>query len=296
MISFSKLGNYGRLGNQLFQYAYLRTLARRLGTTFHCPTWDGDAIFELNDGDERAAEPAGITEFYDQAPQAGFSPGALKVGDGTEIQGFFQSEKYYDDPAAVRSWFTFREPIVAQAMDRYGRLPLADFTSFSLRLDTDYENIREYLPRYPKSYYERADRRLGAKSPLLIFADRPDLAREYLAEFPTRGREVVFAEGLTGPAQLYLMTRCGANVLTNSTFAWWGGWLNSTPGARIVAPSHWNRPGIPIPIRDILCDSWIKVPGTVPVWDHLYFWRIRHPSIIAIKIQEKLGLRQPVWK
>ena len=49
MLSFSKLGNYGRLGNQLFQYAFLRMTARRLGTQFFCPKWDGDDIFNLND-------------------------------------------------------------------------------------------------------------------------------------------------------------------------------------------------------------------------------------------------------
>jgi hypothetical protein len=49
MISFPKLGNYGRLGNQLFQYAFLRSSARRLGVQFHCPKWDGGDIFDLDD-------------------------------------------------------------------------------------------------------------------------------------------------------------------------------------------------------------------------------------------------------
>ena len=60
MISFCKLGNYGRLGNQLFQYAFLRMTARRLGTQFFCPKWDGDDIFNLNDEGERASEPSGL--------------------------------------------------------------------------------------------------------------------------------------------------------------------------------------------------------------------------------------------
>ncbi|MDG3007482.1 alpha-1,2-fucosyltransferase [Paludisphaera mucosa] len=288
MIAFSKLGRYGRLGNQLFQYAYLRTTARRLGTKFYCPTWDGDAIFDLRDEDERALEPSGIVRSYDPHPEAGYTPEALKVGDGTEIQGYFQSEKYYDDPAAVRDWYTFREPVVAEARRKYGHLPLRDFTSFSLRLDDDYNNIRDYLPLYPVRYYEQADRRLGGTSPLLIFADGPARAREFLKGYPTGGREMIFVEGLGGPEQLYLMTQCGANVITNSTFAWWGAWLNAAPGSRIVAPSHWNRPGIPIPIRDILCESWIKVPGTIPVWDHFQVWRLRHPVALMQRVRAKL--------
>lgn len=288
MIAFSKLGRYGRLGNQLFQYAFLRTTARRLGTTFYCPSWEGDALFDLRDGSERAPEPSGIDRSYDPDPEAGFTPEALKVADGTEIQGYFQSEKYYDDPAAVRSWYSFREPIVAEAERRYGHLPLADSTSFSLRLDDDYKNTREYFPLYPLRYYVEADRRLGGGSPLLIFADRPDRAREFLKGFQAGGRELIFVEGLGPYEQLYLMTRCGANVITNSTFAWWGAWLNATEGSRVVAPSHWTRQGVPIPIRDILCESWIKVPGTTPVWDHFQVWRLRHPMALYGRVRSRL--------
>ena len=66
MISFSNLGNHGRLGNQLFQYAFLRTTAARLGTEFYCPQWDGDEIFDLHDREERVAMPSGITKNFVQ--------------------------------------------------------------------------------------------------------------------------------------------------------------------------------------------------------------------------------------
>ena len=39
----------GGLGNQLFQYSFLRTQAERLGVKFYCPNWIGDEIFDLND-------------------------------------------------------------------------------------------------------------------------------------------------------------------------------------------------------------------------------------------------------
>ena len=109
MISFSKLGNYGRLGNQLFQYAFIRTTAARLRTQFYCPKWDGDDFFSLHDTDERATVSSGITNSFDPGEQAGFIAEALEVDDNTEIQGFFQSEKYYPDNEVVRDWYTFRE-------------------------------------------------------------------------------------------------------------------------------------------------------------------------------------------
>ncbi len=86
MLSFSKLGNCGRLGNQLFQYAFLRSSAHRLGTRFHCPTWDGDAIFDLGDAEERAEAPLDIRHFYDPAPQAGYVPEAMNIGSTFFLQ------------------------------------------------------------------------------------------------------------------------------------------------------------------------------------------------------------------
>ncbi len=53
MLSFSKLGEHGRLGNQLFQYAFLRTQAERLGVPFYCPHWTGDDVFTLEDEPQR---------------------------------------------------------------------------------------------------------------------------------------------------------------------------------------------------------------------------------------------------
>ena len=86
----------------------------------------------------------------------------------------------------------------------------------------------------------------------------------------------VMVEGLNPHQQLYLMTKCRANVITNSTFAWWGAWLNSREDRMVICPSAWCRPGVPNGISDILPDEWIKVRGTIPGWDNFQVWRVRH--------------------
>jgi Glycosyl transferase family 11 len=276
MISFSQLGNYGRLGNQLFQYAFLRTMSRRLGTTFYCPTWDGDKIFNLRDEQERESSAYGITRRYDPAPQAGFTSAALTIEDHTEIQGYFQSEKFYDDRAAVRSWYAFRNEIITSVEARYPNMIEKNCASFSLRIDDDYGATRTYFPLYPLSYYRRALKATNSSGPILIFSDRPDRARDFF--HPIARGDMEFVEGLDGPQQLYLMTQCQVNIITNSTFAWWGAWLNAHPNRTVVAPSAWCRPGVSVPIQNILCDDWIKIRATTPIWDHLYTWHMRHPK------------------
>lgn len=249
MISFSKLGHYGRLGNQLFQYAFLREIARRLETQFFCPKWDGDDIFNLHDEGERAITPSEMIHYFDSYPNAGFSPEALSIVDNTEIQGFFQSEKYYSDKQLVHKWYTFRHEIVAEVEKLYGDIMQKDCTSFSLRLDTDYDNIREYFPRYPLSYYRKSLSVISPQGCIFVFSDRPDLAREFL--HPIQGYEFIFVDNLNASQQLYLMTQCRANVITNSTFAWWGAWLNAHPAKIVVSPKDSS-----------LSDSMVSSRGT----------------------------------
>jgi len=194
MISFSNLGNFGRLGNQLFQYAFLRITARRLGAQFFCPKWDGDEIFNLNDEGERASEPSGIIHHFDPHPQFGFTSEALSIGDHTEIQGYFQSEKYYSDKGLVREWYRFKNEIVTEVEKLYGDILQRDCVSFSLRLDADYVYFREWFPLYPLSFYKKSLSVSNPQGSILVFSDRPDLAREFLRDF--QGQELIFVDNL----------------------------------------------------------------------------------------------------
>jgi hypothetical protein len=191
------------------------------------------------------------------------------------------------DKGAVRRWYTFRDEIKAGIAERYPEIHQT--ASLSLRLDSDYAATREYFPLYPATYYDRGLQAAGHRGPVLVFADRPDLAREFLSCL--HGYDLTFVTGLTGPQQLYLMTLCRVNVITNSTFAWWGAWLNSHPDRRVVTAAEWCRPGVPNPVRDILCDDWIKIRGTRPGWDHFQTWRLRHPLASAKRLWTRLSVR-----
>ena len=253
----------------------------------YCPKWYGDDIFLLKDSQERAEESKDIQHFFDADPDAGYTEKVEKLKDGTEIQGFFQSEKYYPNKQLVRQWYTFRSEIVQAVRGKYNHILEEDCISFSMRLDSDYNSTREYFPLYPLSYYVKSLAVVKPQKHILVFADRPDLAVNFLS--PLKGYNFIFIDNLNGPEQLYLMTLCRANVITNSTFSWWGAWLNNHPNKMVVCPSDWTRAGVSKPIRDILCDDWIKVAGTHPFFDHFQVWRIRHPIATIQRILKKLN-------
>jgi len=101
MLSYSKLGKQNlRLGNQLFQYAFLRTQSKKLGVKFYCPKWIGDEIFNLNDESLRKNNfeivKQNIQNNYKELAVNRFNKDPIDIKDNTEMEGYFESEKCFD--------------------------------------------------------------------------------------------------------------------------------------------------------------------------------------------------------
>ncbi len=254
MISFQLLGRGGRLGNQLFQYAFLRMTARRLKVSFYCPPWMGDQVFHLDDAAGRAARPEGITRCYvEPESNAGFNASALAIEDGTDICGWFQSSRYFTDPAAVRRWYRFKDETVEAVRLKYRDVDFANSVGFHLRFGDMSGNI-EYVT-VPPWYYREALDRVKVKKTVLVFSDDTDCAREWVKGI--RGR-LMFVEGNQAHEDLYLMTQCHDFVCSVSTLSWWGAWLISHPDKTVVAPREWLRPGH-AKKKDLRCANWIEI-------------------------------------
>jgi hypothetical protein len=55
------------------------------------------------------------------------------------------------------------------------------------------------------------------------------------------------------------MSRCEHNIISNSSFSWWGAWLNRNPKKIVVAPAQWFGPGnAHLPEHDIIPKDWKK--------------------------------------
>ena len=84
--------------------------------------------------------------------------------------------------------------------------------------------------------------RIGKSPTCFVFSNDPDWARDNL----DLGQETVIvainAEA-TGHFDMHLMALCAHNVIANSTFSWWGAWLNATPGKLVIAPRQWFAQG-----------------------------------------------------
>lgn len=111
-------------------------------------------------------------------------------------------------------------------------------------------------------YYVKAIDEINKKvSPELycVFSDDIKWCKENLGEIIGKDKEIVFVDWNKGEnsfRDMQLMSLCNHNIIANSSFSWWGAWLNNHDNKVVVAPNIWmNKPMV----NDPLCDSWLKI-------------------------------------
>ena len=98
---------------------------------------------------------------------------------------------------------------------------------------------------------------IGCEFHLFVFSDDIDIAKK---EMIIKKYPVTFVSSPAIPdyEELILMSRCQHNIIANSTFSWWGAWLNQNPNKIIIAPKLWTRKGNYV-FRNIIPKSWIRI-------------------------------------
>lgn len=286
----------GRLGNQLYQYAFTRTIAKRLGVKFFVPDWLGDEVFDLDDEMERAKSPDATKYLYhefnlnyvkNETRDCGYNPRAMEIGDHTEIHGFFQTEKYWNKDD-VRRWYRFREEKITAVRDEYRKIDFANTAGLHVRLG-DFTALffkdRFYVPR--AQYYKRALQLIPRDRTILVFSDDPAGAKKHLKGL---SKSMIFIEGPEPYEQLYLQTQCHDFICSPSTFGWWGAWLINYPDKVIVAPGEGcYRPGSPDINKDYWPEGWLTIPSLRPIIDgHRAVLAKTFPQRLMDKLKYKL--------
>jgi Glycosyl transferase family 11 len=256
------LGEYGLLGNQLFQIAATIGVARRNGCAFVFPPWPPSRHFEFPIPQVR------FIRQYERRMSRTFGYEEIAIDRTTELRGYFQSERYFAHCTdEVRHYFTPHHALALLLDRQFGDLFATRTCSVHVRRTDTLSN-----PTRPElaagDYYERAMSQFDSDTTFVIFSDDIEWCRERF-----RGRSVVFVEALSAVEDLFLMARCKGHIIANSTFSWWGAWLDPNPDKKVIAPLRWFAgehadPAIPYrPNRlngfydpsDLVPPSWIKI-------------------------------------
>jgi hypothetical protein len=199
-----------------------------------------------------------------QPPTFAFYPEFFEQPDPTYLGGMFQSEKFFLPIAAVvRQHFSFRypaTPTVAHWAERIRSGPSA-FVHFRRG---DYARNAAFASEMGvvgPDYYRRAVERLRAEHPevtLYVFSDDIDAVER---EFQPGGR-VEFVRATTHANsfdKVRLMSLCDHAIISNSTFAWWGAWLNPSPAKLVITPQPWFDRS-EHDARDLVPAGWLPLP------------------------------------
>jgi hypothetical protein len=192
-----------------------------------------------------------------------FDPDVLSLPDGVCLDGYWQSEFYFADSVdRVRKEFTFKKSPVGKNVEIIAEMASCNAVSLHVRRG-DYvtdPGANAIHGVCSVDYYYRAIDYISERVPnpvYFLFSDDPEWVRENLE---LRGpASVIDHNGLeAGCEDLRLMSQCKHHIIANSSFSWWGAWLNSNPNKIVVAPEGWFADG-PRDTSDLIRASWVKL-------------------------------------
>lgn len=180
--------------------------------------------------------PEGVVHYHQ--PVFGYSPLPRKTAKDLMIWGYYQSEKFFADAQQIRQIFRVSATREAVLRLRYGEwLSKPNVTGISVRRG-DYMRKPQHHPFVGKQFFRDAISKLPECKDFIVCSDDlPWCKRFFPRAFPTKN--FLFVEGEDVLNQLYIHTLCQNNIISNSSFSWWGAWLNENPKKRVLAPSLW---------------------------------------------------------
>lgn len=116
------------------------------------------------------------------------------------------------------------------------------------------------------NYYITAVREILAKvvNPVFyVFSNDVNWVREHLLKVFEKEAEFVFVDNSeitkSPVADLFLMSLCKHQIIANSTFSWWGAWLNKNPKKIVIAPKNWYNGDLNKTTEDLIPAEWIRL-------------------------------------
>jgi hypothetical protein len=177
--------------------------------------------------------------------------------DSICLDGYFQSDKYFsifrEDLLDLFDFGNTNKDLISQ---KYWDVITKNTCSIHVRRG-DYLNYPDVHPTLSLDYYRQAISHFDHDVTFLVFSDDITWCKENLHLLSDN---LVYIEDNTDYQDLYLMSICNNNIICNSTFSWWGAWLNKNENKRVIAPSSWFGHKLKhYNIEDLYCNDWVKI-------------------------------------
>ena len=252
MITFSKIGKKGNLGNQLFQIAATIGLATKNGREFSFLPWK----YQNGFNNQLPLLSSDLSNFVNVVEEEYHHYQWNFEDKKYDIDGWLQTEKYFD-AELTKHYFEFSDSLKEKISNLYHRAFQKRTILISIRRG-DFVDHKDYF-QLPINYYLNS---LAEFFPdwdscnLIILSDDIKYCKYHFSFL----ENAFFGDGLNEVEQLCLGTMCNDFIISNSTFSWWTAWLGEKRDSKIIRPlkNFDGQKSIELDDKDYYPDRWIQ--------------------------------------
>jgi len=281
MIGYNRLGDNGRFGNQMFQYASLRGIAAKHKYDWCVPP--SDTYKQANYGLFDCFKMTGAEG------HVGYVPNNFKTlnestfafdkeqfdsfPDNVNVDGYRQTEKYFKHiENKIRKDFAFNTDIMKPCRKFMKQFAGGRVVFLHVRRG-DNVGRPDFYPMPRVEYYKRVLDKYFPTEECLVISDDPewcksepffDQDRFFVSEsVDYYDHETLEGDGTRKKSaipyvDLCLMSLCTDAIISNSTLSWWGAWLQKNKDHKVIAPSPWFGSELSFnDLSDLLPEGWI---------------------------------------
>ena len=248
MVTYKRLGTNGELGNQLFQIAATIGYAEKIKSDFIFPRWVNNYTQENYSLYFRGDIPQSnnLSNDFIIFTESSFCYNDIPadIGNNVDLLGYFQSAKYFDNVSKnIKELFKPSQNI----LDKITKLNYNNTVCVQLRF---YDNSRPYQTRglnldasvslyhTPISnieFFKKAINYFGKHKTFLVTTNNVIKAKEMFGKY----NNFNFLEDYNYIEQFFIQTLSENNIISNSSFGWWGAYLNEKIDKKVFAPKNW---------------------------------------------------------
>jgi hypothetical protein len=254
----------GGLGNQLFQWAIVKNLSLEyniqffldirslsLGSQFGI-TKRNFSLNKFPNLDYKIIDDINFSNFKIFIDNFKYQSFQIDVNENLYFNGYWQTQKYFEKNK--NQILQSLSPDIGTQNKLNTVIPKTN-NSISLHVRrTDYLTSNGFHLVQPIQYYQSAIEEIGAYDQIYVFSDDIHWCKNNL-----HFDNIIFMENRDELEDLWLMSYCKNNIIANSSFSWWGAWLNTYKDKKVITPKKWYGDWVNIDMNEIIPENWIKI-------------------------------------
>jgi GR25 family glycosyltransferase involved in LPS biosynthesis len=228
----------GQLGNELFEIANAYYLSKKYGKylILEGEKYGNNKVYH-NINDHKITKKRNKKIIINEPDK--YEPIILDRDKNIILDGYYQCEKYFDEiKDEILELFQLNDKDTLYLNELIKKYDIND-NSISLHIRRgDYldKNNKQLFSLIPLFYYEQCIKYFGINKRYIIFSNEIEwcVKQDLFKNLPNKTfvHEKDYIE-------LFLMSKCNDNIIANSTFSWWGAYLNKNNNKKVLIPNRW---------------------------------------------------------